>query len=494
MLAGILIIHAWSLTRYPAPFVDEAWYASRAWALRTHGIPSGSLDAGVIDRFPGYWTFFQWLPAMLQRLAFVTVDQPALLPVRILSLLFGAILLAGIWSIANWAGGRKAALVAVVLTSFSLPFIMSAHVARYDIMGAALGFAAIAWHLVRRSRGLFTGFLTGLCLVVAFEIHPFSMIFGFPLLALYWVESRGGFVRRRDFWAFVATVALGLAAYAWLHVFRYFDTYVTLSRIIYLPTHAPPLLTFRPGAFLSSISETAMLLLLINPLSFPVLVWAIFDVARSHSDREICLLVVAIALFSGLAFMINNKFVYYLILVSPAFDVIVALFLAKRATQTWRARAATTITNLAILVLVAGNLFLNALPLKADIGSEFRVVQTRVEKAVRPGEVIIGPATYWFGLHEHLYYSWEQLVYLRRYSPKLGLHEALGCLHPDILIWDRHLDSFVTDSPGTTLYSGKLTLPRTHLQDFVLRHALLVDDFDGGEAGRIRIYRILWNN
>jgi 4-amino-4-deoxy-L-arabinose transferase-like glycosyltransferase len=448
----------------------------------------------VIDRFPGYWTFFQWLPVMLQRLALAAVDQPALLPLRILSLFFGAILLTGIWAIANWAGGRKTALIAVVLTSFSLPFILSAHLARYDIMAAALGFAAIAFHLVRRSRGLFTGFLTGLCLAVALEIHPFSIIFGFPLLALYWVESHGGFVRRKDFWAFAATVALGLAAYAWLHIFRYFDTYVTLNRIVYLPTHVPPLLTFSVRTLLSSALQTAMLLFLINPLSFPVLIWAIFDVAQSHSARWNRVLVVAIALISGLVFMINNKFVYYLILMSPAFDVVVALFLAKRTTQIGRARAATTITNLVLLALVAGNLFLNVLPLKADSGSAFRVVQTRVENAIRPGEVIIGPPTYWFGLHEHKYYSWEQLVYLRRYSPKLGLQEALESLHPDVLIWDRHLDSFVTDSLGTTLYDGKLTLPRTHLQDFVLRHALLVDDFDGGQAGRIRIYRILWNN
>src|SRR5438874_400733 len=71
-LAALLIVvtgvHLATLLRYPPPFVDEGWNASRAWGLLHTGRAFGTLDAGVFQQYPGYWTFFPWLGTAIHAL------------------------------------------------------------------------------------------------------------------------------------------------------------------------------------------------------------------------------------------------------------------------------------------------------------------------------------------------------------------------------------------------------------------------------------------
>src|SRR5205823_14310562 len=82
-----------SLLRTPAPFVDEAWYASRAWSLIHTGRAFGTLDAGVFDKYDGYWTYFPFLGTWFQALA-IRILGLSLFSVRLVSLAFGLALLA----------------------------------------------------------------------------------------------------------------------------------------------------------------------------------------------------------------------------------------------------------------------------------------------------------------------------------------------------------------------------------------------------------------
>src|SRR3954463_4336263 len=73
-LAPLLVVMAavglWSLLRTPAPFIDEVWFANRAWAFLQTGRNFGTLDQGVWDHFDGYWTYFPWLPSVFVAFAF----------------------------------------------------------------------------------------------------------------------------------------------------------------------------------------------------------------------------------------------------------------------------------------------------------------------------------------------------------------------------------------------------------------------------------------
>ena len=221
LFVAIAGLHTWSLMRFPTPFVDEAWLASRAWGFMQTGRAFGPLDAGVFDRFEGYWTFFPWLSTVIQSLALRFSPAPSLLAVRVVSLLFGGVLLGAVYSIANSLGGRKYGLLSVGLVSLSWPFFYSAHLARTDVIAAALGFMGIAFYFSNRSSRWWMGLLSGLCVALAFEVHPHSAIYGPVLVGLYFLHWRWSMFRQAHFWGFVVGVVIGLAFYAGLHILPY---------------------------------------------------------------------------------------------------------------------------------------------------------------------------------------------------------------------------------------------------------------------------------
>lgn len=82
--------------------------------------------------------------------------------------------------------------------------------------------------------------------------------------------------------------------------------------------------------------------------------------------------------------------------------------------------------------------------------------------------------------------------------PGATLEEAFQEFHPDIFIMDAHIDTFVADDlsdPSTSLgtYSEYLRMPRPELERILTLHGSLVDKFDGGPYGQIRIYKFRWN-
>ena len=98
----IIIIHGWSLLRYPEVHVDEALFANRAWAYIQTGKQMGSLERLYIDRVDLNWITNQWLISVIQAAVLRFYTEPNLFYLRILSLLFGCILL-----VSNFIIGEK---------------------------------------------------------------------------------------------------------------------------------------------------------------------------------------------------------------------------------------------------------------------------------------------------------------------------------------------------------------------------------------------------
>jgi hypothetical protein len=106
----------------------------------------------------------------------------------------------------------------------------------------------------------------------------------------------------------------------------------------------------------------------------------------------------------------------------------------------------------------------------------------------------MGSQTYWFGLRDHTYYSWEQLDYYRRFAPGSPLEVALAEFAPDVFVLDGHMREYLVEGNETTLYSDLSILSRSDLEGILDRHGVLVDDFDGGSYGRVQIYRMDWSS
>ena len=98
---------------------------------------------------------------------------------------------------------------------------------------------------------------------------------------------------------------------------------------------------------------------------------------------------------------------------------------------------------------------------------------------------------FWFGLYDHVYYPREALIYYQRYAPGSTVEDAMREFRPDVFVIVGQ--GLASDEPGDTPYSKHLWLSRPELEAFLGQYACLVDDFDSGGGGRVRVYRIVWD-
>jgi 4-amino-4-deoxy-L-arabinose transferase-like glycosyltransferase len=488
LLAGVLLaLHLATLLRFPAPFVDEAWAANRAWAFLTTGVAFGVLDAGVFEQFPAHVSYFPVLPTFLQALPLSLVGAPLLWPLRIVSLAFGCVLLFAIYMIGEGAMGRTSALIAVMLTALSTPFAYSAHLARWDIMIAALGYSAVALQVRNRTRRIVPAGAAGLLVGLAFEIHPHAAVFAPVAGGLYLLESGWRTPLRRDVWAWCGGLLAGAGVYWYFHVAGHPESFIALATLAHGPTHTPALATGDPALIADAVRRGVSMIAGVNPFYFLVFLVAfpltVFSGQTSRRTAWIAGLVVA-----SFTLLVRNRFPYYAVIVTPAMDLVSAAAVVRLAKG-----GGGLFPRLAAGVLTVG-LGLGAVVTlsvaRVDGAEVFDRVLKRVVGQVSASDTVIGPQTYWFGLVGHRYLSWEQLVYFRRCHPEATLSEAFQHFRPDILIVDRHLRFFLNDQGQPTAYAGLLSLSAAEFNRYIEKHARILTDFDGEHYGRVTVYRL----
>ncbi len=493
-LLGLVVAgHAWSLLRFPFPFVDEAWAASRAWAFVQTNRQFGTLDTGVFDRYEGYWTALPWLPTAIQSLALRLVPEPDLLPLRCISLLFGFGLLTAVYWIARSLYSRGVALLGVLLLALSWPFLYSAHLARYDILAAALGFAAIALYFNNPFHRFLPGLLSGLCLGAAFETHAHAAVYVPALAALYFFDLRWTLFRKRHFWGVMVGGLLGLLFYVALHLLPYPQTYAAINRIAFTTTHVPPILTLDVGVLVQAVRELGRAIWLSHQAMSVVLILAALFLHRRHSKADQRLLVLNGVLLLGALLLIRNKILYYVILFSPAIPLMIAAFLPPFLRQRWQGRVRTSLGYALVLGCLLGTVLANLFLLRHDMYRPYQVAQARINQTIHPEDTILAAQTYWFGLYDHVYYSWEELIYFQRYAPDSTLEDAFREFRPTVLIIDGHMRGFISDDPdGSSIYAEHLNLPETEMKAFLARYSELADEFEVDYYGLIQVYRLHW--
>ncbi len=493
LLATAAGLGLFGLMRTPPPFVDEAWYASRAWALIQSGQAFGALDRGVFDNYEGYWTYYPLLGTWFQAQAIRSLGLN-LFAVRVTSLLFGLLLLGAVYTVGVRLGGTRLGLFAMLLVSLSEAFLLSSHLARHDIMVAALGFGAIALYVTDRASAISVrSILSGLAVGLAFEIHVNGMIYGPAIAGLYLLDHGSSVLRAKRFWGFAAGLCGGLLFYAAMHVLPYPQTFLSLTSLAYSSTHTPPVLVPDPSVWLQSAVDSAWFLLRYNVARAPLVVWGFLALARrgSMSDRK--LLMLFSSLFLALVLMIRNKIGYYAILTTPASDLLVAALLAEMTRERWHSSLGSLLrTGVALGMAVAS--IAPALPPTEDTTMEdYRDTLHRLAQVVSPDGTLMGSQTYWFMFPEQEYLSWQQLVYYQAHAPGSGLEDALYALQPDYLITDRHMEQFIGDDPAMmSEYARFLYLSRSELEGFLIRQSHLVASVETATFGDVRVYEIDW--
>jgi hypothetical protein len=181
-----------------------------------------------------------------------------------------------------------------------------------------------------------------------------------------------------------------------------------------------------------------------------------------------------------------------MIFLTPALDLTVAASILYLIQRPKIINMTYYIKHALIWGVSLGYVALNISVLRIDTWQEYQSVQTKINRIVQPGDSIMGAQLYWFGLSDHQYYSWEQLIYYQRYAPGTTLEQAFGEFTPDIFIIDGHVNQYISDDAGSSPYLQNLRLSKSEMDAFIEKRSKLITTFDSA-YGQIRIYRINWH-
>jgi 4-amino-4-deoxy-L-arabinose transferase-like glycosyltransferase len=481
-------------------FVDEAIMASRAWGWLETGLNFGPLDAGVFEkRFEGYWTFNPVIPTWIHA-AFIRCFGLSVISLRSASFLAGAVLLVAVHSITyQISGSRRCGFTAALLVASSFSFLFSSHLIRYDIFVAALGFGAIALYLFsRRMNVAVFSLLAGLLIGLAFEIHVNAAIYGPVLLTLYLNDDGLAFIRRRSFWVFSAGVSIALGWYLWLHVLRYPETYFGMGRA-FAGTHFPPLLSRSFSVMLGALLEMWAYLLEFTGTRILATLIAILILWRKQRPVAKKPTIMLLTGSLTLALLVGNKMDYYAILITPFSDIILAVWIH----QALRVNGMTTLGIRAGKVLAYSTVVISALLILVTVRStpppgDFRLVASRIKRALPDGGSVMGSQSYWFDLYRHPYLSWQQILAYQRYEADSTFDDAMESLRPDVLVIDNHMRLFIRPdqanipASGFQRYVWDRRLRKEDIDAFLARRGKLVDTFNTATYGTVEIYVLRW--
>ncbi len=493
VLAISAAFHLALLMRTPAPFVDEGWYASRAWGLLHTGYSFGSVDLGVLENYPGYEYYFPYLASVIHA-PFLAMAGPTLLAVRLASLTFGILLLVAIYSIARSLYGRGVGLLSVLVISAIHSFLLAAHLGRHDVVVAAMGFGAIAlFYLANKERFGWLTLLAGLLAALSVDVHPNGLLYVIVLGLLCLIEQGRRFYRSGRLWALIAGSAIGLAFYVTIHILPVPGpkAYFEMNKIIIAGSRSPPALSLDLAGWVRSIWET--LGLMTGMLGAPVALLtagglALMLTRRGDSDRK-ALITLGILFFAASG-LLQAKAPHYAILVTPFCAILVSVLLVWAMQVRWKERAAALALRSVLAALLITSLVQEVNSARQDPIPDYDTALQHIRTFVPPDAVIIGPQTYWFARPESRYLSWDQIYYYRRHSPGASIEEAMSALQPDVFITDGWVEIFLTDDAALLSQPDGTYLSLSEMRAYLDRNATLLDKLETATFGTIRIYRI----
>ena len=485
VLGAVLLVMFLTLMRVPAPFVDEGWNANRSWALLHTGRPFGSLDSGVFERYPGYWTYFPLIASAIHA-ASIAVLGPTLFAMRLVSFLFGALVLLAVYVAGRRLYGNTVGMVAVVFAALSVPFVIASHLGRHDIIVAALGYWAFVLYLMGDpTRIPYRSFLAGLAIGLGLDIHLNVIIFAPAIAALYFLEYGWRAIKQARFWGYVAGGAVGVLWFFALHILPYPGTFFALFSLGNGSGRTPP--AANPLNLVPSLADAIWRLGPIAAL-LCVLGLAVLLYRRSRSDLQLAVFFAVLAL--AFAAVVRGKTVFYESHLMPAAGLVVAALVHKLWTLDWRMPRLKLVANATVWALVAASALFTIASIVAFRPADFETVLPKIRAAVPASATVMGTQTYYFALPDQRYLSWEQLAYYRRDTPGTNLEDALYALRPDYLLFDYTLNDILVDEGAGTKYI--LSLPRGEFDAFIKQHATLVP-LPGEGPGGVLLYRIDWS-
>ena len=179
-IGGLLLLHYISLLEYPTPSCDEAFYGRSALKFFDAAVAGKRWPAADASFFlfhgRGYW--------LVLGIAFSFLGT-TLFAARMVSLVGLIVLVLATFLIGKLYVNRSVGIWSAVLVTAAWLSLHSGHLARPDMLAAAVGAVSVVW--VKRALEnprLWRFLLLGMLLVLQLEIHPLPVHLGLPILLM----------------------------------------------------------------------------------------------------------------------------------------------------------------------------------------------------------------------------------------------------------------------------------------------------------------------
>lgn len=360
---------------------------------------------------------------------------------RLVSLLWGGLLLWLVFLVGRRLYGAPAGVLAAVALAASRPFLVASHMVRPDIVLAAMLVGACYLALVAvQERRLGASLVAGLVLGLALDVHLNALVF-MPLVGLIYAAYEPRCWGSRLTWGFLLGAALGGLYYLLVRVAPDPGQFASSSSYWIGVDKRPPILSgdlqqmlaAELGRFTSYYTEDRRLELLV--IAAGLVAAAVQALRRRRLDPLLLGLATA---FVGFVTIVSSKSEFYLILFQPWLLLLAAGGCAALVAAIPLLRGPLLVLVVALAPLLVG--YPDNYEDMATAASNFAergypALIAEIREVVPPGASIIGPPLYWIGLSDHPYtdyYVWERLRAERRER----FSEYVARRRPDLAILD----------------------------------------------------------
>jgi 4-amino-4-deoxy-L-arabinose transferase-like glycosyltransferase len=444
LLAGAIVVYLLAntpfLVAWPAVNGDEGRELNAFWVASGIDPSARTLDP-IFQHDPLYKGGLQGLSTAVS----FRVLGFGLFQGRVVSLIWGGLLLWFTFLAGRRLYGAGAASVAVLIVAVSQPFLVSSHIIRPDIVVAALVMAALycalrglqdggrAWHLI-----------AGLILGLSFDVHPNTIAF-MPMVGLCYLLRLG----RRAFtsaeaWLFLGGIAIGALYYLGArvlpdprHYLEAFGYWVGVDK-------RPPALATQPYAALQAElwrwnQYFSGRIVELGLLSIGALAVAWRMVRTRRLDPLFIGLLLAFGVF---VVLVSSKTEYYLILFFPLLALLLGSVIGEVGANLGGARlvAAALLVVLAVSAMGFEDNFRDVIEAASDFQErDYAALSAQLRREIPPGSKVVAPPVYWIGLAHPPYYLeyvdfyvWERI----RRERNMSWSDFMRDIDPDYVVLD----------------------------------------------------------
>jgi len=457
---------------------DESWYTIPAQALLEEGrirnttFPPTDYEEQADVRPPA-------MPLTLA--ATIQMFGLGVTPVRVVSLIAAIISILLVYLLGTELAGRAVGAIGAVLTATDSFFFLAARTVRPEIYVTLFSILALLLYVKSlRSHSTLVLFAAGISAGIAINYHVNGIGIAAGIFALLIYRYRGRALLRKQTWVFAAGLVLAIAPMClWI---AQDAVHRAAFRQIYMNRAAEPFMkrliaeklrysdflgvgNWRVGFALGHIPLRAHIVLILL-LAAVVLVW------RCKKAAPYLLLPLAANL--GFWVFVVNKSSRYFSVTAP----LLALTAACAMVAIWpRSRRSRLLSTLGFALLAVSGILGDLIVLHQAASADYKKTALMLEKAIPPGESVLGSISFWMALHDRRYYSYDRTPF------KYAVQQHVRYF----ILNDRVMAS------GSGYGEDDFAQLRAELYPFIEKNGTFVTHIPAGYYGDLQIYRVQYD-